>query len=210
MTFLLKDTSNGNTRECGTRAEAEEKKNDLVALGADPQHIEIVPEGEDASDIPNDAEVVDHTDHPDPDAESATEADGGPELVESNGVDLPDSPPMDTDPLSWIPTDFVDTIDGQPAINRKGFDVLAHHYDISVTTEVRVSPNETGHEYAEVRAVATTAEGIEYAAHGSASVGRGDDSYLLLEMADTRAAKRATSRATGVGMIAAEELKNDL
>jgi hypothetical protein len=65
-------------------------------------------------------------------------------------------------------------------------------------------------EYAQVRAVATTEDGTNYTAHASASAERGDDTGLLLEMADTRAYKRAASRATGVGMVAVSEIKNDL
>ena len=44
---------------------------------------------------------------------------------------------------------------------------------------------------------------------GSAHVDWGDDSVLLLELADTRARKRALSIATGVGAVAVEELKNE-
>ncbi len=106
-----------------------------------------------------------------------------------------------------MPGDFIDYIDGSPAINKKGYAVLAHHYNISVATQLRVSPTETGFEYAEAHAVASTEDGRTYEAHGSAHVDRGDDKTLLVEMADTRAAKRALSLATGVGMVAVEELK---
>jgi hypothetical protein len=61
-----------------------------------------------------------------------------------------------------------------------------------------------------MKAEATDDDGDTYTAYGSASTDRGDDSYLLVEMADTRAYKRAVSRATGVGMVAVEELQNDL
>jgi len=37
----------------------------------------------------------------------------------------------------------------------------------------------------------------------------GDDHYLLLEMAGTRARKRALSVATGAGAVAVEELTNE-
>lgn len=196
MTFIVQDTRRETERECASRSEAKETKNDMVALGASPEDIEIIPPSKsDGGTV--EAEPIDTEDN---------------ERVTGSAYEnLPDEQPgVDTDPLDWVPSDFVDTIEGQPAINRKGYDVLAHHYEISVTTEVLVSPSGTGFEYAEVVATAETKEGVEYAAHGSAHIERGDDSTLLLEMADTRAAKRATARATGVGMVAVQELQNDL
>lgn len=54
---------------------------------------------------------------------------------------------------------------------------------------------------------ATTADGRTCEAYGSAHVDRGDDHELLLELADTRARKRALSIATGVGAVAVAELR---
>lgn len=154
--------------------------------------------------------------------EPKTEADGGPEVIEEASGDiqpepseppteeLPDQPTVDTDPLTWMPSEFTDEIDGTVAINRKGYEVMAHHYGISTRSECVVGPEESGHEYARVKATAETEDGTTYEAHGSASVERGDDSWLLLEMADTRARKRAIAQATGVGMVAVSELQNDL
>jgi len=118
------------------------------------------------------------------------------------------------DPIAWLEQNgshFVDYV-GQhntPAINRKGFEVLSHFYDIDVTAELQVAPEDTDHEYARVKATATTPEGRTCEAFGSAHVDRGDDSTLLLEMAGTRARKRALSIATGVGAVAVAELKSD-
>jgi hypothetical protein len=72
--------------------------------------------------------------------------------------------------------------------------------------------SETDNEYAEFRAVATTEDGQEYSGFGSAHVERqdGDDPYLLNELAETRAMKRATAWATGVGMTAIEEMRGVL
>jgi len=73
-------------------------------------------------------------------------------------------------------------------------------------------PGETDFEYAEFKAVATTQDGQEYSGFGSAHVDRmdGDDPYLLAELAETRAMKRATAWATGVGMTAYSEMSNSL
>jgi len=42
--FILKDHSRGNERECDTRAEAEEAKQQLIEIGATPEDLEIVNE----------------------------------------------------------------------------------------------------------------------------------------------------------------------
>ena len=109
-----------------------------------------------------------------------------------------------------MPGHFIDSIDGTPAINRKGFEVLAHHYDIDTRSELEVPPEENGHEYVRVKATAVTDDGRTCEAYGSAHVDRGVDAELLLEMADTRARKRALSIATGVGVVAVEELRNEV
>jgi len=51
--------------------------------------------------------------------------------------------------------------------------------------------------------------GRQVEAFGSAHVDRGDDHFLLLEMADTRARKRALSIITGAGAVAVDELQNE-
>lgn len=132
-----------------------------------------------------------------------------PEVVEADDYNLPERS-IAEDPLAWVPGEFVDTIDGSQAINRKGFEVLAHFYGIDVFSDLEVPPEETDHTYCRVKARAVTAEGRECEAYGSAHVERGDDMELLLEMADTRARKRALSIATGVGAVAVEELKGQV
>lgn len=145
-----------------------------------------------------------------------TAGDGGPEVVaESDPVDtqddydLPDDgPSVDEDPLVWMPDEFTDTIDGTVAINRKGFEVLAHHYSIQCETELCESLTNKGR--VAFKATATDADGDTYTAFGSASEDRGDERGLFVEMADTRAYKRAVSRATGVGMVAVDELQSGM
>jgi len=154
-----------------------------------------------------DPEIVDHSpgDETQPDSEDSVATDAPTTDAEQS---LPDDPPVDVDPLTWMPGHFVDQIDGEPAINRKGYEVLAHHYDIGVRCDLVVPPEDKDHEFARARAVATTADGREYEAHAAAGVDRGDDSTLLTELADTRARKRALSAATGVGTIAVAELQH--
>jgi hypothetical protein len=198
--WIVKDAERGSTRPVDSRAEAEEVADELRSLGAD---VEIIPPGEGEN--------------------QTASADGGPDVVETqpdespteaieadtDGYDLPDDgPSVDEDPLVWMPDEFTDQIDGSVAINRKGFEVLAHHYDIQCRTElVETLTTEVS---VVMKAVATDADGDEYSAFGSASKERGDDAGLLIEMADTRAYKRAISRATGVVMVAVSELQNEL
>lgn len=161
-------------------------------------------------DSPN-VDVVDHSPEG-ADVQQVESATTEPvEPTAQGGPDHPDLPDrsVSDDPLTWIPGEFVDNIDGSQAINRKGFEVLAHFYDVSTTSDLQVKPEDEGHEYCRVKATATI-DGRTVEAFGSAHVDRGDDPELLLEMADTRARKRALSIATGVGAVAVEELKNEV
>lgn len=125
---------------------------------------------------------------------------------------LVDDVPTPVADLSPDEREFVDEIDDSPAINRKGFEVLSHFYKIDVHADIHVPPEDTGFEFARVKATATRPDGRECEAFGTAHVDRGDgdDPTLLLEMAETRAKKRALSIATGVGACAVEELRNEV
>jgi hypothetical protein len=198
--WILRDGANGNRRTFDTKAAAEEAREDLLALGATSDDLEIVPPTETDGSGAVEPAVVD-----------GEQADAQP--VGTPGDDTPDT--LDNrsvadDPIAWMPGEFVDVIDGTEAINRKGFEVLAHFYDVSVTATLQTAPEETGHEYCRVKATAETADGRTVQAFGSAHVDRGDDPWLLVEMAGTRARKRAISVATGAGAVAVEELKNEV
>ena len=203
------DPGNDNVRAFDGRSRAEDARDDMADLGID---VEVYPPGESPEGdtetdggewTPGDdgtpAAVMSDPEPVEADAEPIVEVDD--ELPERNVSD---------DPLSWMPGHFIDSIDGTPAINRKGFEVLAHHYDISTSSTLEVPPEETGHEYVRVKATAETTDGRTCDAYGSAHVDRGDDAELLLELADTRARKRALSIATGVGVVAVEELRNEV
>jgi len=186
-TWEVVDHDNDNHRPASHRSEAEEMQATAEDFGSDD--VEILPPQEtDGGEVETvDAEVVDHAEEYQLDERSVAE-----------------------DPIDWVPSDFTDEIDGSIAINRKGFEVLSHFYDIDVDSEVVVAPEETDHEYCRVTATATTPDGRQCVAHGSAHVDRDDDHYLLLEMADTRARKRSLSIATGVGAVAVAELRNEV
>jgi len=185
--------------ECGDLVTADAAEFDA---GNDPYHPECSPTADDSNDSEGEPVEADVVEVSDADAQPVEPTPDAP----AQDADLPDRSVAD-DPLTWIPGDFVDEIDGTQAVNRKGFEVLSHFYDIGVSAELQVPPEDTGHEYARVKATATTPDGRECQAFGSAHVDRGDDKTLLLEMADTRARKRALSIATGVGAVAVAELR---
>jgi len=184
MTFEV-IAENGNSRTVDTRSEAEDVRADMEQLGLS---VTI-------TDIPKtDGGQTHSMDMVDNSIESVSEKD------------------ITTDPLDVMPSHFVDTIQGVTTINRKGYAVLAQHFGISVTAEPVTLPGDTDHEYAEFKATAVTQDGTEYTGFGSAHIHRmdGDDPYLLAELAETRAMKRATAWATGVGMTAYSEMSNSL
>jgi len=181
MTFEV-IADNGNSRTVESRAEAEDVKEDMERLG-----MEVTIEAPDSK------------------------ADGGAEIVEEpEEYDLPDEgPSVDEDPLVWMPDEFTDTVDGTVAINRKGFEVIAHHYGIECETEMIVSPIESNYEVVIHKATAVDADGNTHVAYGEAHSSDVPQD-VMVRMSDTRAHKRAISRASGVGMVAVEELQSEL
>lgn len=219
--WSLYDHANDNLRVLGdvSRAEAEERLEKAEDIpGTDP---ELYPPGESPGE--SSEETVEEITDELPDVSEEETAQMQKELEESSGSevvgevepatdDLPNDPSVADDPVDWLPTHFIDNISGVPTVNRKGYAVIAAKYGVSVESEPVTLPSETDFTYAEFRAVATTADGETYSGFGSAHVDRkdGDDPHLLGELAETRAMKRATAWATGVGLTAVEEMKNEL
>jgi len=198
--FEVVDHDNDNRRPAESKSDAEQMAETAREFGS--EHVEILSPGASESD-----------DAPETDGGSAevVEADAEPvdaDELQRQADDLPDRD-VGTDPLTWMPGEFIDEIDGSQAINRKGFEVLAHFYDVAVESDLQVAPEDTDHEYCRVKATAEI-DGRTVESYGSAHVDRGDDAVLLLEMADTRARKRALSIATGAGAVAVEELRNEV
>jgi hypothetical protein len=197
------DPDNDNVRAFDARGDAEDARDDMADFGID---VEMYPPGE----TPADEATADGGTEFTPGDEgtpAAAAADPQPDPVEQ----VPDDPNLTDDPFAWMPGDFVDSIDGTPTINRRGYAALGRKFGISAPAiTVHVGPEETDHAYCRVEATVVDDDGREYVNHGSASVDRGDDATLLLELATTRARKRALAGATGVGLIAVEELKNEL
>jgi hypothetical protein len=223
MTFILTDHNRDRTKEFDTEAEAEEKKNDMISLGANPEDLEISTDGsngteesagadtQEAKQTPQEATQLSEQAQEDIAVSKEQIENGDTVPVEkTDGYDLPDGgPSIDEDPLVWMPDEFTDTVDGTVTISRKGYEVLAHHYDVSGGTEMVVSPVETDMAYTVHKATVTDANGQEYSAYGEAHASDNGEENIV-RMSDTRAYKRAVSRATGVGTIAIEELQNEL
>jgi hypothetical protein len=184
---------NGTSRRVESRAEAEDVKSDMEQLGLEVT-IEADTEAEtDGGGV--EAEVVDMTEDTQPDTDE---------------YDLPDEgPSVDEDPLVWMPDEFTDVVDGTTAINRKGFEVIAHHYGIECETEMITSPIESDYEVVIHKATAVDSDGNTHVAYGEAH-SSDVPKDVMVRMSDTRAHKRAISRASGVGMVAVEELQSEL
>jgi len=211
--FTLVNHRGEKTKTFDSRAAATENRGDMIGLGADPEDFEVVQGAiDDYSEYAEELDAVGNQ------AMSEAKSDGGTEVVDADAevVDesvteqLPDDgPSISEDPLTWMPSEFIKTVDGSPTITRKGYEVLAHHYDVQGGTEMVVSPVETDMEYAVHKATVTDADGEEYSAYGEAHASDNGVENIV-RMSDTRAYKRAVSRATGVGTVAIEELQNDL
>ena len=224
--FTLVNERKGNEREFDTRADAEEQRDKLIGLGMKPENLEIRPPG-DSDGGRVESEVVETTSddiagvdsdgkpretratHPEK-FDTTQSGEGDDKSVVSASEQLPDNgPSVDEDPLVWMPDEFTETVDGTVTITRKGYEVLAHHYDIRGGTELVVSPVDTGMEYVVHKATVTDADGDEYSAYGEAHASDNGVENIT-RMSDTRAYKRAVSRATGVGTVAIEELQGEL
>lgn len=203
--WVVIDHDRDNRRQAQTRAEAEDMAETARDFGS--EDVEIVPADDDSDENDTTAEVVAEAEVVDQQADVVPDRDEAEAALSQRSVG--------DDPIHWLEQNgdhFVDYVGehNTPAISRKGFEVLSHFYDIDVHAELQVPPEETDFQFCRVKATATTPEGRECQAFGSAHVDRGDDPELLLEMADTRSRKRALSIATGVGAVAVEELKNEV
>jgi len=227
--FIVKDTSNGNTRMCDSRAEAEETRDDLISLGANPEELVVESgEGEERANVTDDgtvvqqggkpqssgeeidAEVIDHTEDADPSEPDETAP--APVQEPQDDIEALDElgESLETDPLSILPGHMIDHIQGQPAINKRGYAMIAERYGVSVKAYIESYPWENEDKRCVARAVATTDDGKEYQDYATANTDDGDMSDQLIELASTRALKRVTGWATGLGIVSYVELSNQL
>ena len=197
-------TDCGKNKEFDTRREAEKGRDTHEALCEECGEENVRVEGTTRSGVPNPA--TDSAESGDPSSKRST----GPD---STSGELPERMPdsVRTDPLDIIPGYMIDEVEGQPTINKRGYAVIANRFDIIVRSEAITTAGETDHEYAEFKATAWKKEdGPEcgYTGHATAraSEERRGMADNLNEMAETRAMKRAVAWASGIGILAWEEL----
>ena len=210
MSYTVIDHGNENTRVEETQPDAEEKVKQLKSLVSNPNNIELV-----AGDFETYEEYKSET-------ELHRETDGGdvptPEPAE---FDTPDAPDTDSgldqlgeslgqDPLEILPGHMIDQIQGQPAINKRGYAMIAERYGVSVKSYIESYPWDNDEGRCVARAVAVTDEGKEYQDFATARADDGDMPEQLVELASTRALKRVTGWATGLGIVSYQELASEL
>ena len=199
MTVKLIDHRNDNEKEFPDEETATEKRNDLIALGAKPEDLEIVSNG--SSDDIN-ATFVDHTgDVKEPNDDTNAKE---PEIVEPVEE-------LSQDPISWlegINTDFVNTIKGKPAISKQGFRFIQSRFGITTESElVQWVDEPTG---CVIWAKAELPNGQSAEAHGEGYITESDVSdNEFVRYADSRAKNRAISDLTSAGALAVSEMSGD-
>ena len=197
MSTITVTTDCGTTREFDNHRGAEEGKRTHANLceecSEENVHVSVEPD--------------------EPVVEATPSGDGEPTADEAVGDSLPTELPdsVRTDPLDIVPEYMITDVDGQPTINKRGYAVIANHFDIVVQSEAITTAGETDHEHAEFKTTAwKKGDGPEQGYTGHATARASEDQRgienNLDEMAETRAMKRATEWASGVGLLAWEEM----
>ena len=124
----------------------------------------------------------------------------------------PDTPTLQEDPighLRQINSDYVNTIQGTPAISKRGFRYIQAELEITTETKV-VSWSEDPYGVV-VWARAELPDGRAAEAHGEGYPSeRGMDDGEFVRYADTRAKSRALSDLTSAGALAVDELRGGI
>jgi len=186
--WIVRDTNRETEKPCDSRQEAEERKDDVVALGAHPDDIEIIAPEETDGGQDIEAEIVDHTE-----AEPVT------------------ADELSQDPIGFLESvnpDFVNTIKGKPAISKQGFRFIQREFEITTESDVvELIDEPLG---CIVWAKAELPNGHAAEAHGEGYQFETDVSdNEFVRYADTRAKNRALSDLTSAGALAVSELTTD-
>jgi len=225
--YTVVDSRNNNTRVFDSRAEAEDKAKGLKGLVNNPSDIEVV-QGSYESYEDFEADVAPETQEVNPEVVDMTEpepmpTDPGTPAAKAAAPEPPQPTEKETaeaidklgesledDPLNILPGHMQDNIQGTPAINKRGYAMIAERYGIEVTTTIESYPWDNEESRCVAKAVAITEDGQRYTGHATACKGDGDMPEQIVELADTRAMKRAVSWASGLGIVAYEELSDEL
>jgi hypothetical protein len=198
MSYTVLDHGEQNTNIFEQRAEATKKAAGIKQMVSNPTEIEVV-EGEFES---YSAWLEQDEDPEEPQEPDVVESDA--DAIDQLGESLED------DPLNVLPGHMQDTIQGQPAINKRGYSMIAERFGIEATATIESYPWENEQNRCVAKAEAITEDGKEYTGHATAATEDGDMPAQLIELAETRALKRAVSWASGLGIVAYEELTNEL
>jgi len=209
MSYSVIDESNENVRTLDTRSIAEDKAAGVKQMVSDPASIHVVKGSYD--DYEDYLERHDNAADPETSRQDVPVPTESPEDVidDDGGIDdLGES--LQDDPLELLPSHMIDTIQGEPAINKRGYAMIAERFGVSVQSRIVVFPWDNDDNRAVARATAETEDGKTYTDYASASVGDGDMSDQIIELASTRALKRVTGWATGLGIVSYHELSEEL
>lgn len=205
MSYTVIDHGAENARVFDSRSEAKDKAAGIKQMIDDPAEIEVV------DGTYNDYAEYEHDDGGDPGTPAAKAAapdspdvQNADEAIDQLGESLED------DPLNVLPGHMKDTIQGQPAVNKRGYAMIAERFGIGVEARVREYPWDNDEGRAVAHATAETEDGNTYSGWATACADDGDMEDQLIELAETRALKRAVSWASGIGIVAYEELADQL
>ena len=194
MTYTLLDENTGNERDFETIEGAREKRQEMLALGADSADMRILDD--DGNDITDNEET-------EPQATDGDQTD-----VESQSTDgvLIDNPVAY---LRQINEEFVNTIGDTDAISKRGFRYLQSEHGISTTSKiVHYVYDEDTFEGVITHARAEMPDGRCAEAHGEAyRFETKVDNNEVARYSDTRAKSRALSDLTSAGALAESELE---
>ena len=206
--YTVLDHGNKNARSFDSRKEADEKAKGVKSMVNDSTQIEDVKgefkEYADYEAAKTDGGIQEDTTEAQPIPTDNTDTVETTEAIDKLGESLED------DPLNILPGHMQDDIQGTPAINKRGYAMIAERYGIEVTTSIESYPWDNDEGRCVAKAVAITEDGQRYTGHATACKSDGDMPEQIVELADTRAMKRAVSWASGLGIVAYEELKNSL
>ena len=191
MAFEIIDHRRDNVKTAETEEEAEERRNNIIGLGANPEDIEIRPK---------------------PSTDGGTMEVQEPPPKEGEPAQNPPKDDIDAlveNPIDWLRSvneDYVNVVKGTPAISKRGFRFIQSKFEISTQSElVEVVEDPLG---VIVWAKAELPDGRSAEAHGEGwkSESSVDDNEFV-RYADTRAKNRALADLTSSGALATEELK---
>jgi len=175
-----------------------------VGINSDEMDAEDTQETQDAEDTQSAA------DNPATDAQVVESVENEPVPANTDDPLSELGEELGTDPLEILPNHMKDTIKGTPAVNKRGYAMIAERYGIEASAEIEVFPWENDENRCVARAEATTEDGKSYSGWATAAAGDGDMQDQIIELAETRALKRCVSWASGVGIVSYQELADEL